>query len=147
MLSIFLVTAIALFVCLSPLKAGECDGQHAKPAGATEGEAVKQAPAQPEAEVFYDPECTVPVHTVHWGEEVERGQGLEFVFYVKNTGTEPIDAGITIPDDVSAIMSYTFTPASLPLTANQTGNITLSIDILPDAPLGYYESSYDGYTP
>jgi effector-binding domain-containing protein len=51
MLSRFLVIAIGLSLCFTPLLAGECEGEHAKPAGATEGEAVKQAPAPPDVSV------------------------------------------------------------------------------------------------
>lgn len=103
-------------------------------------------PGPTAAEVFLDPECTTPVSTIHWG-QAERGTHLQFGFYIKNTGVEPIDVSITIAGDVSDYMTYSFTPASLPLNAGEVGLITWEADILATAPLATISWEYLGGTP
>lgn len=103
-------------------------------------------PGEQAAEVFLDPEATIPVPAVHWG-DIQRGSHQEFIFYVKNTGVEDIDASMDISDNVSSFMSYSFTPASIHLAAGEVGQITFSADILPTAPLGSQSWNYEVATP
>lgn len=97
------------------------------------------------AEVFLDPEATIPVTAVHWG-DVGRGTHQQFVFYVKNTGVEDIDASMSIPEDVSAFMTYSFTP-SVALSSGEVGQITFEADILPTAALGVRNWNFELSTP
>lgn len=103
-------------------------------------------PGETTAQVFIDPAATIPAPAIHWG-DIGRGSHQQFIFYVKNTGVEPINASMTIPENVSAYMTYSFTPASRPLSAGQIGQFTLNIDILPAAPLGPINGNYKVDTP
>jgi hypothetical protein len=103
-------------------------------------------PGEQAAEVFLDEECTIPVPAVHWG-DIERGTHQQLDLYVKNTGVEDIDVSIIIPEDVSTVMTYSITPVSIPLAADEVGHFTFSADILPTAPLGAVSWNYQGETP
>lgn len=103
-------------------------------------------PGPQEAEVYADPECTIPFPTLHWG-DVQHGQDLQVDFYVKNTGVEPITANLSIQEDMSAIWTYTFTPQTFPLNPGDVEHVVFEAYILPTAPLGYVEYHYQGDTP
>lgn len=103
-------------------------------------------PGEVAAEAFLDPECTIPIPAVHWG-DIGRGTHQQFDFYIKNTGVEPITASMTIPEDVSSFMTYTFTPASIPLNAGEVGHFVFTADVLPTAPLGLQSWNYRVDTP
>ena len=107
---------------------------------------INIVPGEVTAEVFLDPEATIPVTAVHWG-DVGRGTHQQFVFYVKNTGVEDIAASMSIPEDVSAFMTYSFTPASVALCSGEVGQITFEADILPTAVLGIKNWTYQVGTP
>jgi hypothetical protein len=103
-------------------------------------------PGEQAAEVFLDEECTIPVPSVHWG-SIQRGTQQQLDLYVKNTGVEPIDASINVPEDVSAYMTWDITPATITLNAGEVGHFTLVANILPTAPLGAVSGTYQGETP
>lgn len=103
-------------------------------------------PGEQAAEVYLDPEATIPVPSVHWG-DIQRGSHQEFIFYVKNTGVEDINASMGISANVSSFMEYSFTPASVHLSAGEVGQVTFSADILPTAPLGSKNWNYEVSTP
>ena len=107
---------------------------------------INITPGSTDAELFLDPAATIPVPAVHWG-DVQRGSHIQLDLYLKNTGVEPITATLTIPEDMSLIMTYSFTPASIPLNAGEVGHFLFEADILPTAPLGLQNYSYEGNTP
>lgn len=100
-----------------------------------------------EAEAFADLECTIPMPAIAWGNQ-EHGAHLQIDIYVKNTGVEPL-TGIymVIQEDVSAFMTYSFTPATVDLLAGEVGHFLFEADILPAAPLGPQSFTYAGEAP
>ena len=89
-----------------------------------------------EAQPFADPAATIPMPAIGWGDQ-EHGAHIQIDIYVKNTGIEPLTGvNIAIQEDVSAYMTYSFTPATVDLLAGEVGHFLFEADILGAAPLG-----------
>ena len=100
-----------------------------------------------EAEAFADLECTIPMPAIAWGNQ-EHGAHIQIIVYVKNTGVEPLTGVyMLIQEDVSAFMTYSFTPATLDLLAGEVGQFLFEADILPAAPLGAVSWTDQGMAP
>lgn len=103
-------------------------------------------PGEVSAGAYLDPDTTVEITAVHWG-DIARGTHQEFVFYIKNTGVEDIEASMSISGNVSDIMTYSFTPSSAKLSAGEVATFTFEADILPTAALGSRSWDFQVSTP
>lgn len=100
-----------------------------------------------EAEAFADPDCTIPMPAISWGDQ-EHGAHIQIDIYVKNTGVEPLTGVyLVVQEDVSAFMVYSFTPATVDLASGEVGHFLFEADILPAAPLGPQSFTYAGMAP
>ena len=103
-------------------------------------------PGEVSAGAYLDPEATIEVTAVHWG-DTPRGTHQQFTFYVKNTGVEEIEATMSISGNVSDFMTYSFAPPSANLSAGEVGEFLFEADILPEADLGSKNWNYEVTTP
>jgi len=100
-----------------------------------------------EAEAFADPLATIPMPAISWGDQ-EHGAHIQIDIYVKNTGVEPLTGVyLVIQEDVSAFMTYSFTPATVDLLAGSIGHFLFEADIPVAAPLGPQSFTYAGMAP
>ena len=100
-----------------------------------------------EAEAFADLACTIPMPAIAWGNQ-EHGAHIQIDIFVKNTGVEPLTGVyMIIQEDVSAFMTYSFTPATLDLLAGEVGQFLFEADILPASLLGPVNWTDQGMAP
>lgn len=67
---------------------------------------------------------------------VEQGQHLTAEFFVKNKGSTAQVIGLMFVNDVSAVMTYEFSPALVEILPNDVVMFTWQADVLADAPVG-----------
>lgn len=103
--------------------------------------------AEPAFTMFNDLEATLPLIGIHWG-QVNYGQHLSFVIYVKNTGDATGVAGIRVLEDTSSWLDWAVTPTPQTIDPGEVVTFSWEADVTAVVTEPSYKAAhFDCYEP
>ncbi|KON32500.1 hypothetical protein AC477_02945 [miscellaneous Crenarchaeota group-1 archaeon SG8-32-1] len=94
-----------------------------------------QIQASPGIGIYLNSQATAPLTSLNWG-TLEPGQNQNITMYIKNEGNTPVTLSLQTsnwtPTSAQNYLSLTWNYNDLPISPNQTRQVTITLNVDPD---------------